>query len=588
MRWDSKAWITAILIIAGAVLAFIGYAELLSRPEFRLSGIAVWREALLLAGGLVTWPLLGPPLGLQRINEIPLTLEIARFLVPIGVFSGAGLLFARAFGTRFRAFRARFKRDHIVVCAGGPAAWQFVADLLRASRRGVVVLDLDATRADADGRPQIAILPAHRGIDEALLHQAAVASARAIVALGTDDVTGLEIMLRAKSVAARRSPRHAAPLIGRAALSRGAAEDATDAVFGARDRSFDFRPISVARNTVRQLFQAHPLDRDAAIRGGGRPHVRIVGFGTVGQELALEVARSGHYADERLPLITVIDPEAPRLFDRMAQRAPELAKAAEFRLVTAHIEDIAEWDDRADQFPLARTVICLDAEVVGLRTAAALRQRWATAAMPAAPTPTAAIFVHLARAPVAAQALRAARPEGRGPAIVPFGDAASLFTRDIVLEETLDTRARAVHAHYRAQRLAHGEANAMLPADRPWEDLPEGFREASRHQADHMLAKLRAVGCDAVPGATSGGAASAFAFRPDEIETLARIEHRRWSAERRVAGWRFAPARRDDVREHPSLVPWEDLSESEREKDREAVRAIPAVLARAGLAIRRT
>jgi hypothetical protein len=578
MRWDGKAWISAILVVAGAVLAFIGYFEMMRRPEFGLSGIEVWRETFLLTGGLVTWPFLAPPLGLQRIHDIPWPLELARFVVPLGVFSGAGLLLARAFGAKFRAFRSRFARDHIVVCAGGPAAWQFVADLQRDSRSRVVVLDLDTTRKDIEGGAPVPILPVAGGIDEAPLLRAAVPWARAIVALGNDDILGLEIMLRAKSVAAKHRPPHAAPLIGRAALSRGTAEDATEALFGTRDRSFDYRPISVARNTVRQLFQAHPLDRDPVIRGGGRPHIRIVGFDAVGQELALEVARSGYFTDGWLPLITLIDPEANRRFDRLAQRAPDLGKAAEFRLVTARIEDIPTWDDRADRLPLARTVLCLDDEILGLRTAAALRQRWA-----GIETPAPAIFVHLARAPIAAEALRTAEAQGPGPAIVPFGDAASLFTRDIVLDETLDTLAREVHAHYRENRVAHGDADANLPADRPWDDLPESFREASRHQADHMLPKLRLIGCAAMSDRT----APPFAFSPDEIEQLSRIEHRRWSAERWVAGWQFAPARRDEAREHPSLVSWEELSESEREKDREAVRAIPAVLARAGLAIRR-
>ena len=39
---------------------------------------------------------------------------------------------------------------------------------------------------------------------------------------------------------------------------------------------------------------------------------------------------------------------------------------------------------------------------------------------------------------------------------------------------------------------------------------------------------------------------------------------------------------------HPLLVPWEEISEEEREKDRDAIRAIPRMLARVGyeLAVR--
>jgi hypothetical protein len=532
-------------------LAFIGYAEMLRIPEFGLSETEVWRESILLTGGILVWPLGGPPLGFTRIHDIPLALEIARFAMPLGVFTGAGLLFGRLFGAHIRAFLARFARNHVVVCAEGPDAWEFVADLRREGRDRFVVLDLHVNRGNIHERPPVAILPAADGIDERLLLRAAVPRARAIVALGNEDMRGLETVLRAKAIAARHRPRHMAPLMGRAAI---------------------------ARNTVRMLLQAHPLDRDPTVSQGGRLHVRIVGFGALGQELALEVARGGHFIDERPPLVSIVDPAANTLFARLAQTRPELSKAADFRLLATDMEELPAWDDPTEGQPPSRTVICLKAGILGLQIAAALSQRSTAAGVETGP-----IFVDLAHAPVAAEVLADTGQPGLARPIFPFGDAASLFTRDVILEETLDMLAREVHEHYRENRASEREAGATVLADLPWHDLPERFREASRHQADHILPKLRAIGCDAVPAPE----VSAFTFRPDEIEMLARIEHRRWNAERRVAGWRFAATRRDEAREHPSLVSWESLSESERDKDREAVRAIPAILARAGFAIRR-
>jgi hypothetical protein len=71
---------------------------------------------------------------------------------------------------------------------------------------------------------------------------------------------------------------------------------------------------------------------------------------------------------------------------------------------------------------------------------------------------------------------------------------------------------------------------------------------------------------------------------PHEIaalaERLARNAHEVWAAERLAAGWRFGP-RRDDIRkEHPSLVPYDDLSEDEKQYDREvSMQTIKAILA---------
>jgi hypothetical protein len=95
-----------------------------------------------------------------------------------------------------------------------------------------------------------------------------------------------------------------------------------------------------------------------------------------------------------------------------------------------------------------------------------------------------------------------------------------------------------------------------------------------------MLGKLASVGARAEPGTPTG-----FAFTADELERLAQKEHRRWVAQKRRAGWIYAAVRDDRRKRHPMIVRWDKLSELEREKDRDAVRRIPEVLAKVGLRV---
>ncbi|HEY1433938.1 MAG TPA: RyR domain-containing protein [Thermoanaerobaculia bacterium] len=64
-------------------------------------------------------------------------------------------------------------------------------------------------------------------------------------------------------------------------------------------------------------------------------------------------------------------------------------------------------------------------------------------------------------------------------------------------------------------------------------------------------------------------------------ERLARNTHENWTRQRLAEGWRRGPRRDEALKEHPSLVPYEELSESEKEDDRgtamEAVRTILAL-----------
>lgn len=55
------------------------------------------------------------------------------------------------------------------------------------------------------------------------------------------------------------------------------------------------------------------------------------------------------------------------------------------------------------------------------------------------------------------------------------------------------------------------------------------------------------------------------------IETLARNVHNQWMKGRLEAGWIFGPKRDDAKKQHPSLIPYEDLPEVEKEYDRQTV-----------------
>ena len=64
---------------------------------------------------------------------------------------------------------------------------------------------------------------------------------------------------------------------------------------------------------------------------------------------------------------------------------------------------------------------------------------------------------------------------------------------------------------------------------------------------------------------------------------LAIMEHNRWVEERLSNGWVFGPEKNTDLRISPYLTSWENIPESIREYDRQAVRNIIPILETAGL-----
>lgn len=59
---------------------------------------------------------------------------------------------------------------------------------------------------------------------------------------------------------------------------------------------------------------------------------------------------------------------------------------------------------------------------------------------------------------------------------------------------------------------------------------------------------------------------------PEDLESLkedlSKNIHDVWAAKRMADGWKYGPVRDDAKKEHPCLIPYEDLSEEEKDYDR--------------------
>ena len=55
----------------------------------------------------------------------------------------------------------------------------------------------------------------------------------------------------------------------------------------------------------------------------------------------------------------------------------------------------------------------------------------------------------------------------------------------------------------------------------------------------------------------------------DLTELLAQNAHDTWAKQRMEEGWSYGPNRDDNEKKHPGLVPYVELSESEKEYDRQ-------------------
>lgn len=144
--------------------------------------------------------------------------------------------------------------------------------------------------------------------------------------------------------------------------------------------------------------------------------------------------------------------------------------------------------------------------------------------------------------------------------------------------EGRETIGRTIHDTYRRE--------TAVPALPPWEELDEELRESNRLQAEHILAKLRRIGCGTEP--VTGREIALMTFSDAEVELMAEMEHGRWTAERLSRGWRSGERRDEERKTSPYLVAWSELPDEMRERDQQTVRRIPFYLASIGLEIVRS
>jgi len=145
----------------------------------------------------------------------------------------------------------------------------------------------------------------------------------------------------------------------------------------------------------------------------------------------------------------------------------------------------------------------------------------------------------------------------------------------------IDKIAEKIHEDYYKQRKRFDD---KTPSVVPWSELTDDKKRSNLDAAEHIPVKLSLIGhgiCSIKD--------KAILQTPDisdaEIELLAKVEHERWSREQKIQGWKYGEERNNEKRIHPSLKPWDKLPESEKDKDREAIYALPRILFEAGYSI---
>jgi hypothetical protein len=553
-------WI--LLGVAGAIafaLGFIGFGQLEDYPSF---GDKLY--------GTIKLFFLSAPEG----KQLPISLEIARFLAPLVSSYAAVMGLAALFRDRIQQMRIPLMRGHVIVCGLGFIGGAFLRQL-RAVHARVVVIEPDPTNprietCRSSGIPVVigdALLPR-------TLRAANVTKARHLLAVTNDDGTNTEVILQARQLHLEegRGQLRCLARVGDPELCMllRLQESSVDDGVPPLD-FFNFQEVA-----ARIMLETHPFALE-----GGPPHLVIGDLAKLGQWLVLHAARTWY---ERRPAsgaplrVSVLDDDAEARIRSLRDHHPELERVCEFAAFGTSVAEMRRLQGSLAATDVPGPTIAYLGDYrdeQALELALTLR-RFLDADVP--------IVLALPTGDGVAQVLQSRDAKASQLAnirVFPLLD--STCTLEFLEGGSFEMLARAIHASWMAQRTASGKEAT------PWEDLDESRRNSSRDQARGIVTKLHSVGCEIGP--LSDWDATEFRFDDAELEQLAEQEHARWSEERERDGWVLDETltEADPVdKRTPYLIPFPDLVRKYpdiAEFDRQFVREIPARLAEAGLQV---
>ena len=576
--WQDWQWyVIALMWVTTFALGAAGFAAYFTATGQERSGWDVLYSALQLfvleSGGV------SGPLNWQ--------LETARFLAPVVAVFTVIQAVVSVFYEELLRTKARFFRDFFVVCGLGRKGLLITGELCRRGCR-VVAIERDEKNPNIGPcREWGAVVIPWDGTDETTLRRAGVDRASYLISVCGDDGVNAEVVMRACALAGRRKGR-TLNCVAHITEPELCAMVRECQLFRSREGDFRLEFFSVFDGGARALLADFPpFDVKSEGEREHRPHILVVGLGGFGKSVLFHAARMWHpvyRSSKKKLLVSVVDRAAEEKLESLCLRNPQLRQCCILEPLQMEVESPAF--QRGDfvrrpggEVTLTAVYVCFDDDSRGLYAALTLLRHLEGADIP--------VVVRVGR-----RAGLASLMGGDGEILQGYANlhAFPLLERtcrpEILLSGTSELLARAIHEEYVRNQAARGFTPLTNPSMVPWEELPEELKESNRRQADHIGAKLRAVGCDI--RTLEDWDAEPLSFTPEEVELMARMEHQRWMEERRAEKWVYAPGPKDAERKTtPYLVPWEELPEEIREYDRETVRAIPAFLKEAGFQVYR-
>lgn len=327
----------------------------------------------------------------------------------------------------------------------------------------------------------------------------------------------------------------------------------------------------------------------------------IAGFHQMGEALALQALKIGHYANQRPINIAIVDSDGENRWNDFARRySVDDTFCNCYSCIPIQHDDPIYFDklsglctstDAAQK--IVTYAICYEENglkdegqiandnlnlVISLRLARIIKDKKPR------------ILTYLNRNRGMAEILHANQDcQNPGVPVIPFGMLEDATLIETLMNEEQDKLAQIHHAVYlNSQKKTYLKKQMQFPdpekpGHKTWEELNESYRESNREAADHIPVKIRCLGYQILNLGSKETIITDFSRA--EIEILSIMEHNRWMAEKKITGWKKGFPRDEINLIHPALEPWSKLDPDIQYIDEELIKGISECLKNIGKGI---
>lgn len=515
--------------------------------------------------------------------------NIASTLIGISSTFAIILAYLQVTGQHFDQFRARYTlRGHIIVCGMSSRGQVLACDLVRQGY-DVVIVDLDPAASKTLQQRQAGVCVVYGDATNTdVLFGAGIVRAARLICLTSSDDTNCAIAEACRHLLAEEEHAFSGELSVhchiqnthlRSQLSRlplfvlGINDPAKQ--YSARFRLFCIEACA-ATELIAKFSPERYLPRE---QHRHKVHIVILGVSSLADALLMQIAQIAHYwrpeSEFTQPVtgvcVTQIGSGAAARWQQLVARTPALRDFISIQIVDLPVEDaiaLEQLDSIFSTLPPTQVFVTLPDAMETLSQSLFLLDRYEWYLQKHHKGNVVAVFPPQLN-PIDVDRWKCdERLQWYG-----LYDACSA---DVVVGDVQDILAKRIHEDYFNTYVADDKYQEPPLDDgtalHPWDHLNEWYRDSNRFVVAHMEIKLRTGSLEKTDEANTSNPVSAFAAA--DIETLAEMEHRRWVAFHRMGGWQYAKSRKDCARQHPSIRPYYELTEKEKQKDRDSVTGV--------------